>query len=224
MKIYYHLTDGHHSGIGEAGFGPGVEREAVEQFSKGLIAGGNLGGEGTVGTYEGQNSTSHSSTLAAVTNFKTNSNSAVRLSDDISSETSHDNNDFALFRYLESTHNNKILYVPVPVQYQHMDKKSASKSTQSSSSSSVHTCSNRHHQSTIINSQGKGQGQGKGQIGRVLSFGLLELGFRSFGLLVGHFVLRKIVSADYNSQVRISGWYQMFVTSFLFICDNSAIE
>ena len=203
--------DGHHAGIGEAGSGPGVEREAVEEFSKGLIAGGNLEGRGTVGTYEGKGSGLYSGTDTTVTNFKTNTYSAIRSSDAVhhSTGTSHDQNDFALFRHLESTHNNKILYVPVPVQYQHMDNKSSAlKSTQSSTSSSVRSYSNHCYQSTTINEQsqgqGQGQGQGHGQIGRLLSFGLLELGFRSFGLLVGHFVLRRIVSADYNSQVRTS--------------------
>ena len=204
------LTDGHNAGIGEAGSGPGVEREAVEEFSKSLVAGGNLEGRGTVGTYEGKGSGSYSGTdTTTVTNSKTTTYSAIRSVDAVhhSSGTSHDQNDFALFRYLESTHNNKILYVPVPVQYQHTDNKpSALKSTQSSTSSSVRSYSNHRYQSTTINrqSQGQGQGQGQGQIGRLLSFGLLESGFRSFGLLVGHFVLRKIVSADYNSQVRTS--------------------
>ena len=123
----------------------------------------------------------------------------------------HDENDFALFRYLESTHNNKIMYVPVPVQCQlelhHQQSTvgtsqlasklstlpwSQSLSQQSQSESQPHN--GYGHQS--IKTSNQSLDQNRHQSEKVSSDGLLESGFRAFGQLVGHFILRKIVSAD----------------------------
>ena len=94
---------------------------------------------------------------------------------------------FALFQAIQSSNNDKCLYIPVPIRYQVRRDLNIF---------------NSHSGSAVTSSRiGKEDGYGVKGIEEervrtdLRSCPLLKMGFRAFGKVVGHFILRKIASA-----------------------------
>ena len=177
--------------MGEAGCGPGVEREVIENFSKGLVTSRRNVLE------QEQSSDARISTERNEKNEKIKSSSAMY--GDLESytmgsngrkrgreEVEHSSNDkFALFQAFQSSENDKCLYIPVPIRYKvHRDFNIFSSHSESAMTSAKRSGRNLVDENVRTD---------------IKSCPLLKKGFRAFGKIVGHFILRKIALAGRQS-------------------------
>ena len=174
-------------GVGEAGCGPGVEREVVESFSKGLVisdssvsvseesSGDARGGVADVVVVEGHARSGYRSYTGY--GQPLDLTGGTYSSTPRSSSSSGGKFSCSLFKPLDSAHSNKCMYVPVPITYQPSPQQG---------------CTQR------VVQRGAQEGKGKGgtiPVQHPRHCESLKNAFRAFGHLVGHFVLRKISSA-----------------------------
>jgi hypothetical protein len=234
--------------VGEEGCGPGVEREVVEGFSRGLVTSDSTEGHvrsRTDSVSTGGVSTSHDMgnrghvqgresvvmTLDGHENIvinidltndtDTHMDVDTGVNDRLETEFDEESDNFALFRASESQATNKVLYLPVPVKYQPRDNTDQSfiegkihreKNTKYSGRNNGDDDDNEIHNysSKKINVNNKNEKNDKSihEINNndnesngnkpydVKISRLLRKGFKAFGQLVGHFILRKIASTS----------------------------
>jgi hypothetical protein len=227
--------------VGEEGCGPGVEREVVEGFSRGLVtadsteehvrsrtdsvgAGGvtmshNTGSresaqwrESVVMTLDGQENIVMNIDLTTDTDAHVNVDTGVSDRLEIKSEEESDN--FALFRASESQASNKVLYLPVPVKYKPRNNadpsfiegeiscdKYSEYGGKNNGNSNDDEYMNNDNNTRIKNESGNEyENENTENNGNkpydVKVSRLLRKGFKAFGQLVGHFILRKIASTS----------------------------
>jgi hypothetical protein len=237
--------------VGEEGCGPGVEREVVEGFSRGLVTSDSTEGHvrsRTDSVSAGGVSTSHEMdnrgdvqgresvvmtldgheniviNIGLTTDTDTHMDVDTGVNDRLETESGEESDNFALFRASESQATNKVLYLPVPVKYQPRDstdpsftegkthreknnkysgrnngdddndyddeyytynsKKINTKSKNKNNDENIHEIDNN-------NTESNGHKPYDVKVSR-----LLRKGFKAFGQLVGHFILRKIASTS----------------------------
>lgn len=239
------------SGVGEEGCGPGVEREVVEGFSKGLVT-----SEGTEDEHVRTDSarTDSSRTDSVLTSHDKGDREdvvgreSVCMTDDrrenkmlnididlttdididndiyvngrLKTESDLESDNFALFRASDSKASSKILYLPVPVKYQqssHSDplflERKNTRETYTEYGGKNNGNNNNNTTINMKNENNTKNGNKNENIDNedikikpydVKVSRLLRKGFKAFGQLVGHFVLRKIASSlDEQREVNI---------------------
>ena len=174
----------HCTGLGEAGCGPGVEREVIENFTKGLVT-----SCGTVLEQSSDACISNEKIGESISNGKqsyrmfSNGKKRSREGEDASTD------EFALFQAFQSSENDKCLYIPVPVRYQaHRGLNFVSSHSECAMMSARR--GEKYVVSSVVEKARK----------NLRSCPLLKRGFRAFGKVVGHFILRKIASAGKQSE------------------------
>ena len=240
------------SGVGEEGCGPGVEREVVEGFSKGLVT-----SEGTEDEHVRTDSarTDSSRTDSVLTSHDKGDKEyvigreSVCMTDDgrenkmlnididltadmdidtdiyvngrLKTESDLESDNFALFRASESKASHKILYLPVPVKYQQSGNsdplflvRKNNRETYTEYGGKNNGNNNNNDTTTNMKNDNNTKNGNKNEniynddikikpydvkVSR-----LLRKGFKAFGQLVGHFILRKIASSlDEQREVNI---------------------
>jgi hypothetical protein len=201
--------------LGEAGCGPGVEREVIENFSKGLVTSRGTAKEQEQGQGQEQSSdkdrdkdSTGESYMYGKQSYRMGSQGKKRSREEGESAVA---DEFALFQAFQSSENDKCLYIPVPIRYKahrdsiilngHSEKESEGAGRGASAvtgrrggkkgGSSAHTETEDKATATGT-ATGTATATGKADS---RSCALLKRGFRAFGKVVGHFILRKIASA-----------------------------
>ena len=174
--------------MGESGCGPGVEREVIENFSKGLVTSrGNVleqeqSSDARISNEKIKNS-SGSVMYTDLESYTMGSNRRKRGREEIEGELSSAD-EFALFLAFQSSETDKCLYIPVPIRHKvHRD----------------FNISSSHSETAVTSVRRCGINVDENVRTGLKSCPLLKRGFRAFGKIVGHFILRKIASAGRQS-------------------------
>jgi hypothetical protein len=192
--------------LGEAGCGPGVEREVIENFSKGLVTSrGTAKGQG-----QGQGQSSDARTtkdkdkdkdstgesyMYGKQSYRMGSQGKKRSREEGEGEIAVAD-EFALFQAFQSSENDKCLYIPVPIRYKaHRDLSILSGHPENAGGSAgTGAVTGRRGEKKGVSSAHTDT-EDRATATDLRSCPLLKRGFRAFGKVVGHFILRKIASA-----------------------------
>ena len=167
-----------------------MEREVIENFSKGLVTSRcnvleqEQSSDARISNEKNEKIKNSSVMYSDLESYTMGSNGRKRGREEVE-HSSAAADEFALFQAFQSSENDKCLYIPVPIRYKvHRDFNIFSS----------------HSESAVTSLRRSGENVVDENVRTDLkSCPLLKKGFRAFGKIVGHFILRKIALAGRQS-------------------------